>query len=145
MSRPTSIRILWCAKSNGLCRPASWSRAVILNIPGPARSGIKHSKRQECNSKSRCSTARERIVGFAFDFRKQSAHFANEQPPTLWVFRCLEAQEGLFKLSQKFEYFVLSHAGFGLTRRATPLEKPKSNRLTTAIRNRCAQAVLEAL
>jgi hypothetical protein len=34
---------------------------------------------------------------------------------------------------------------FGLTPRATPLEKPKSNRLNTAIHNRGAQAVLEAL
>ena len=34
---------------------------------------------------------------------------------------------------------------FGLTPRAAPLEKPKLNRLNTAIRNRCGQAVLEAL
>ena len=35
-----------------------------------------------------------------FDFCKQSADFANEQTPTLRVFRRLERQEGLFKLSQ---------------------------------------------
>jgi hypothetical protein len=36
----------------------------------------------------------------AVDLRKQSAHFAKKQPPTLWVFRCLERDECLFKLSQ---------------------------------------------
>jgi len=35
-----------------------------------------------------------------FNFRKQSADFANEQPPMLRVFRRLERQEGFFKLSQ---------------------------------------------
>jgi hypothetical protein len=35
-----------------------------------------------------------------FNFRKQSADFANEQTPALRVFRRLESQEGFFKLSQ---------------------------------------------
>ena len=84
-------------------------RVVILSIPDPHRFGIKHSKRQGCNSKSGCSTAQETNILIVLDFRKQSAHFANEQPPMPCGFRSLEAQEGLFKLSQKFEYFVLSH------------------------------------
>jgi hypothetical protein len=36
------------------------------------------------------------------DFCKQSADFANEQTPTVRVFRRLEGQEGFFKLSQQF-------------------------------------------
>ena len=36
----------------------------------------------------------------AVDLRKQSAHFAKEQPPTLRVFRRLERQEGLLKFPQ---------------------------------------------
>jgi hypothetical protein len=35
-----------------------------------------------------------------FDFCKQSADFANEKTPALWVFRRLERQEGFFKLSE---------------------------------------------
>jgi hypothetical protein len=36
----------------------------------------------------------------AVNLRKQSAYFPKEQPPTLRVFRFLERQECLFKLSQ---------------------------------------------
>jgi len=42
------------------------------------------------------------VVGVAFDFCKQPAHFANEQSSAPGVFRHLERQEGLFKLSQQF-------------------------------------------
>ena len=89
--------------------PASKFEPELL-FSDPNRSDIKHSKRQECNSTNRCLTAKGTYSLIAFDFRKQSTHFANEQPPTLWGFCCLEAQEGLFKLPQKFEYFVLSQA-----------------------------------
>jgi hypothetical protein len=39
-------------------------------------------------------------IGVAFDFCKRPAHFANEQSSAPGVFRHLERQEGLFKLSQ---------------------------------------------
>jgi hypothetical protein len=50
-----------------------------------------------CPSIGSDQSRRDRV---AFHFFKQTAYFANEQSPTLRVSRCLEAQEGLFKLCQ---------------------------------------------